>query len=159
MLHGGQGGAGAWDPELGGIGGGGGSPVLSIKAVGHFQCIQGGQGGPGGNSNNQGGQGGTGYAPEFSELLCTIDTETRLRVSNVKLWQTGKLRAAGFDISDTLNSLLQQCGFETMCGLFHVQENDLPESIFKRGHRLTLKRALTEFRRNVATQSRSDVVG
>ncbi|KAJ7819291.1 hypothetical protein B0H14DRAFT_1358925 [Mycena olivaceomarginata] len=105
------------------------------------------------------GQGGTGYAPEFSELLCTIDTETRLRVSNVKLWQTGKLRAAGFDISDTLNSLLQQCGFETMCGLFHVQENDLPESIFKRGHRLTLKRALTEFRRNVATQSRSDVVG
>ncbi|KAJ6477759.1 hypothetical protein C8R45DRAFT_1216630 [Mycena sanguinolenta] len=153
-LQGGRGGVGGWHPELGGIGGGGGGPVLSIKAVGHFQRIHGGQGGPGGNSNNQGGQGGAGHAPEFSELLCTIDTETRLRVSNVKLRETAELKAARFDISDTLNSRLQQCGFETVCGLFHVQENDLPDSIFKMGHKMTLKRALTEFRRNVATQSK-----
>ncbi|KAF7341649.1 hypothetical protein MSAN_02062700 [Mycena sanguinolenta] len=153
-LYGGRGGAGASHPKLGSIGGGGGGPVLSIKAVGHFQHIQGGQGGPGGNSNNQGGQGGTGYAPEFSELLCTIDTETRLQVSNLKLKETAELKAARFNISDTLNGLLQQCGFETVCGLFHVQENDLPDSIFKIGHKMTLKRALTEFRRNIAPQSR-----
>jgi hypothetical protein len=71
----------------------------------------------------------------------------------VKLKETVKLRAAGFDISDALNSLLRQYGFETVCGLFHVEENSLPDSIFKQGHKLTLKRALTEFRRNVSTQS------
>ncbi|KAJ6477753.1 hypothetical protein C8R45DRAFT_1007730 [Mycena sanguinolenta] len=148
-LYGGEGGPGADHPEHGGIGGGGGGPVLSIKAVGHFLRIQGGKGGPGGNADNQGGQGGAGYAPVFSELLCIIDTKTRIRVSNlnVKLVDL-KDQDAKFSISLDLNKRLQDCGFETVCGLFHVQENDLPDPTFKIGHKSALKRALSVFVQN-----------
>ncbi|KAJ7450019.1 hypothetical protein B0H11DRAFT_2078088 [Mycena galericulata] len=146
---GGTGRSGASHNQVGGDGGAGKAPVIPIEDVGKFRKIEGGYGGPGGNSVNVGGRGGTGHAPEFPELLAPIDKETRLRVKNVKLSDSEKLRQSKFEISPELNQLLRDDGFLTVGGLLETYDTDLDREPFKPEHKSTLTQALTEFLREM----------
>ncbi|KAJ7897131.1 hypothetical protein B0H14DRAFT_2557788 [Mycena olivaceomarginata] len=123
---GGRGGAGGPGVALGGTGGVGGAAKVPILYVAFFKRISGGIGGAGGYAVKQGGDGGDGEANIFSNLIYSIDKETRRRMPHMPLEE--------LEISANLRGRLKNHGFRTVGGLFEAYEQDLQPPDFKRGH-------------------------
>ncbi|KAJ6557629.1 hypothetical protein B0H19DRAFT_1070266 [Mycena capillaripes] len=150
-ISGGKGGHGGRGHLLGGKGGVGGAPIIPLEAIGALQWIQGGRGGDGGAAVEVGGSGGRGKAPKFPKPLAVIDQATRLQVQakNMKLKDgekvNEKLLEFKFDIGEILLNRLHDHGFQTVGGLFEINDIDLDVAPFKRANKHTLEYALGEF--------------
>ncbi|KAK6987536.1 hypothetical protein R3P38DRAFT_2805736 [Favolaschia claudopus] len=138
LVEGGEGGAGGWAPNKGGIGGEGQGPRIPMLHV-HLFKVNGGTGGEGGNSVREGGGGGEGGAPEIPDLILSISEETRRKIP----WTP--LEKLDFDDAN-LRKMLKDNGFRTVGGLLELQQTDLMSVPgFKRGYPRVLQAELDRF--------------
>ncbi|KAF7299261.1 hypothetical protein MIND_00874800 [Mycena indigotica] len=153
----------------GGIGGNGGNGALGgrggtgqgvrIREESRFREITGGTGGNGGTGSANGGDGGTGEgvwigdsdrSPSVSEYgTPASDYSPPSTIGSPRSGASARLPAmsleafcARYSLSERIEHLLQEQGYETAGGLFGVSEQDLSEAGLKKGQIGEVKRAV-----------------